>query len=211
MKKLISYVLVVLLTGSVLAARAEEAPDVLVKRVTQEVLSTLREDARIKAGDNQRAGELINDRVLRHFNFRRMTALAVGRDWRQASEPQKAKLADEFRVLLVRTYANAVISYRNETVEFRPFRMKPDDAEVLVRTLVNRVGQQPIELDYWLSRADGEWKVYDVVVAGVSLVTNYRDSFGREVRASGIDGLIQSLVAKNRELQDGTAPAGSKS
>ena len=211
MKKLISYVLVVLLTGSVLAARAEEAPDALVKRVTQEVLSTLREDARIKAGDNQRAGELINDKVLRHFNFRRMTALAVGRDWRQASEPQKAKLADEFRVLLVRTYANAVISYRNETVEYRPFRMKADDAEVLVRTLVNRVGQQPIELDYWLSRADGEWKVYDVVVAGVSLVTNYRDSFGREVRASGIDGLIQSLVAKNRELQDGAAPAGSKS
>lgn len=211
MKKLISYVLVVLLTGSVLAVRAEEAPDALVKRVTQEVLTTLREDPRIKAGDNQRAGELINDKVLRHFNFRRMTALAVGRDWRQASDPQKAKLADEFRVLLVRTYANAVISYRNETVEFRPFRMKPDDAEVLVRTLVNRVGQQPIELDYWLSRADGEWKVYDVVVAGVSLVTNYRDSFGREVRASGIDGLIQSLVAKNRELQDGTAPAGSKS
>lgn len=211
MKKLISYVLVVLLTGSVLAARAEEAPDALVKRVTQEVLTTLREDPRIKAGDNQRAGELINDKVLRHFNFRRMTALAVGRDWRQASDPQKAKLADEFRVLLVRTYANAVISYRNETVEYRPFRMKPDDAEVLVRTLVNRVGQQPIELDYWLSRADGEWKVYDVVVAGVSLVTNYRDSFGREVRASGIDGLIQSLVAKNRELQDGATPAGSKS
>lgn len=187
------------------AFAAEEAPDALVKRVTDEVLQTLRDDPRIKAGDNQRAGEVINDKVLLHFNFRRMTALAVGRDWRQASDAQKGRLADEFRSLLVRTYANAVVSYRDQRIEYRPFRIKADDTDVLVRTLIHQAAGQPIELDYWLSKADGGWKVYDVLVAGVSLVVNYRDSFGREIRQSGIDGLIQSLVAKNRELQQGAA------
>lgn len=191
------------------AFAADEAPDALVKRVTDEVLQTLRNDPRIKAGDNQRAGEVINDKVLLHFNFRRMTALAVGKDWRQANDGQKGRLADEFRSLLVRTYANAVVSYRDQRIEYRPFRMKADDTDVLVRTLIHQASGQPIELDYWLSKSDGVWKVYDVLVAGVSLVVNYRDSFGREIRQSGIDGLIESLVAKNRDLQQ--SAAGGKS
>ena len=185
------------------AFAAEEAPDALVQRVTEEVLQTLRDDPQIKAGDSQRAGEVINDKVLMHFNFRRMTALAVGRDWRQASDVQKTRLADEFRSLLVRTYANAVVSYRDQRIEYRPFRMKAGDTDVLVRTLIHQAAGQPIELDYWLSRSDNTWKVYDVLVAGVSLVVNYRDTFGREIRQTGIDGLIDSLVARNRELQAG--------
>lgn len=185
------------------AFATEEAPDALVRRVTDEVLQTLRDDPRIKAGDNDRAGEVINDQILLHFNFRRMTALAVGRDWRQASDAQKARLSDEFRSLLVRTYANAVVSYRDQRIEYRPFRMKAGDTDVLVRTLIHQAAGQPIELDYWLSKSDNGWKVYDVLVAGVSLVVNYRDSFGREIRQTGIDGLIESLVVRNRELQAG--------
>lgn len=184
-------------------AAVEESPDALVQRVTEEVLRTLREDPKIKAGDTERAGEVINNTVLQHFNFRRMTALAVGRDWRQASEAQKASLADEFRALLVRTYANAVVAYRDQRIEYRPFRMKDGDTDVLVRTLIHQSAGQPIELDYWLNKGDQGWKVYDVLVAGVSLVVNYRDSFGREIRQTGIDGLIKSLVAKNKELQAG--------
>jgi phospholipid transport system substrate-binding protein len=199
-----------LLALGVLPAVAEETPDALVQRVTDEVLRTLREDPRIRSGDTERAGEVINEKIVRHFNFRRMTALAVGRDWRQASDAQKGRLADEFRTLLVRTYANAVVAYRDQRIEYRPFRMKAGDSDVLVRTLIHQAaGGQPIELDYWLSKGDGEWKVYDVVVAGVSLVTNYRDSFGREIRQSGIDGLIESLVARNRELQQ-KDPSGKR-
>ena len=198
-----SFLLILALAVGAPAFAAAEAPDALVRRVTEEVLQTLRDDPQIKAGDSQRAGEVINDKVLLHFNFRRMTALAVGRDWRQASDAQKARLADEFRSLLVRTYANAVVSYRDQRIEYRPFRMKADDNDVLVRTQIHQAAGQPIELDYWLSKADNTWKVYDVLVAGVSLVVNYRDSFGREIRQTGIDGLIESLVARNRELQAG--------
>ena len=188
-----------LLCGSALSN--QEAPDALVKRVTDEVLSIVRADKDIQNGHTAKAIALVEAKVLPHFNFDRMTALAVGKDWRQASPEQKKKLADEFRTLLVRTYSNALTAYKNQTVVYKPPRMKAGDTDVLVRTEIRQPGQQAVQLDYGLEAQNGEWKVYDVVVAGISLVTNYRESFAQEVRAGGIDGLIASIAAKNRQIE----------
>jgi phospholipid transport system substrate-binding protein len=182
------------------ASAQETAPDVLVKNVTNEVLEIIRKDKDIRSGSTKRAVELVEQKVLPHFNFAHMTALAVGRDWRQATPEQQKALIDEFRTLLVRTYSNSLTAYKDQTVDFRPFKMNPGDADVVVRTQVNQPGGKPITIDYSLERTPQGWKVYDVVVGGVSLVTNYRDSFAQEVRANGIDGLIKALQTKNRSL-----------
>jgi phospholipid transport system substrate-binding protein len=134
-----------------------------------------------------------------------MTALAVGRDWSKASAAQKEKLSSQFRDLLVRTYANAVSSYRDQKVRYKPFKMNADDTDVLVRTEIQQPGNRPIQLDYSLEKTDKGWKVYDVVVAGVSLVTNYRSTFSQEIRDGGIDGLIKTLTEKNKALEKGKA------
>jgi phospholipid transport system substrate-binding protein len=184
---------------------AQTAPDALVQGVTNDVLKTVRQDKDIQGGNTQKTIALVETRVLPHFNFPRMTALAVGRDWNKATEAQKQTLITEFRTLLVRTYSNALSSYRDQSVRYRPFTMAPQDTDVKVRTEVLQPGSRPVQLDYSLSLVDGgagkEWKVYDVIVGDVSLVTNYRDTFAQEVRKGGIDGLIQSLVEKNRALE----------
>ena len=178
------------------------APDALVKSVTDEVLDIIRKDKDIKAGSTRRAIELVEQKVLPHFNFTRMTALAVGKDWRQATPEQQKVLTEEFRDLLVRTYSNALTSYKNESVDYRPFKMQPGETDVTVRTQIHQAGaRQPITLDYSLEKNGSAWKVYDVVVAGVSLVTNYRSSFATEIRNGGIDGLIKTLKAKNASLE----------
>jgi phospholipid transport system substrate-binding protein len=180
----------------------ETAPDALVKNVTNEVLDIIRKDKDIKAGSTKRAIELVEQKVLPHFNFSRMTALAVGKDWRQADAAQQKALTEAFKELLVRTYSNALIAYKNETVDFKPFKLQPGETDVTVRTAINQHGgKQPITLDYSLEKQASGWKVYDVVVAGVSLVTNYRSSFATEVRNGGIDGLIKTLQAKNKSLE----------
>lgn len=188
-----------------LQAAAQQAPDVLVKEVTNEVLTIVRQDKDIQSGSTKRAVELVEQKVLPHFNFGRMTALAVGRDWRQAKPEQQKELTDEFRTLLVRTYSNALTQYKNQTIVFKPLRMQPSDSDVTVRTEVKQPGAQPIGIDYALEKGNDAWKVYDVVVGGVSLVTNYRESFAAEVRNGGIDGLIKSLKAKNASGETGTA------
>jgi phospholipid transport system substrate-binding protein len=177
-------------------------PDELVKSVTEEVLDIIRKDKDIKAGSTRRAIELVEQKVLPHFDFTRMTALALGKDWRQATPEQQKILTEEFRELLVRTYSNALTAYKNETVEYRPFKMQPGETDVVVRTQIHQPGaRQPIALDYSLEKNGDSWKVYDVVVAGVSLVTNYRASFATEVRNGGIEGLIKTLRAKNNSLE----------
>ena len=187
------------------AQAQETAPDALVKNVTTEVLEIIRTDKDIKAGNTQRVIDLVEKKVLPHFNFTRMTALAVGKDWRQASHAQQKILTDEFRDLLVRTYSNALTAYKNETVEYRPFKMQTGETDVTVRTQIHQPGaRQPIALDYSLEKNGNGWKVYDVVVAGVSLVTNYRSSFATEIRNGGIDGLIKTLKAKNSSLEAST-------
>jgi len=191
-----------LLPSGVQAQAKETSPDALVKSVTEEVLDVIRKDKDIKAGSTRRAIELVEQKVLPHFNFSRMTALAVGKDWRQASPAQQKELTEAFKELLVRTYSNALIAYKNETVDYKPFRMQPGETDVTVRTQIHQPGaRQPITLDYSLEKNGNAWKVYDVVVAGVSLVTNYRSSFATEVRNGGIDGLIKTLRTKNSSLE----------
>ena len=180
----------------------EMTPDDLVKSVTDEVLDIIRKDKDIKPGSTKRAIDLVEQKVLPHFNFTRMTALAVGKDWRQATPEQQKALTKEFRDLLVRTYSNALTAYKNETVDYRPFKMKPGETDVTVRTQIHQPGaRQPIKLDYSLEKNGNGWKVYDVVVADVSLVMNYRSSFATEIRNGGIDGLVKTLQAKNRSLE----------
>ena len=181
----------------------EETPDALVKKVTDDVLTIVRQDKDIQSGNTKKAIELVEAKVLPNFNFQRMTALAVGRDWNKASAEQKKQLADEFKTLLVRTYSNALTSYKDQTVRYKPTKMQGGDTDVLVRTEIVQSGNKPIQLDYSLEKQNDGWKVYDVVVAGVSLVTNYRETFAQEVRANGIDGLLQMLASKNKQLEAG--------
>ena len=188
--------------GLLVAATAmaqDVGPDVLVKTVTNEVLEIVRKDKDIQSGNTKKAIDLVEIKVLPHFNFTRMTQLAVARDWRQASAAQQKILTDEFHVLLVRTYAKALTEYKNQTVVFKPFVLKAGETDVRVRTEIKQAGAgKNVELDYWLEKSPAGWKVYDIEVGGISLITNYRESFASEVRNSGIDGLIKSLQAKNK-------------
>lgn len=180
------------------ALAQETAPDALIKNVTNEVLDIVRKDKDIQSGNTRKAIELVEAKVLPHFNFTRMTQLAVARDWRQANPTQQKTLTDEFRTLLVRTYSKALTEYKNQTIEFKPFSAKPGEADVRVRTDIRQPGGKNIELDYYLEKGAGGWKVYDIEVGGISLVTNYRESFAAEVRNAGIDGLIRTLQTKNK-------------
>ncbi|MBS1143644.1 MAG: transporter substrate-binding protein [Proteobacteria bacterium] len=198
MKKLFAILFACFVAG---AAFAQEAPDVLVQRVTDDVLEIIRKDKDIQNGDTHKVIELVDKKVLPHFNFPHMTALALGKDWRKASPQQQQQLTAEFKTLLVRTYANALTGYKNQKVVYKPSKMAPTDTDVLVRTEVLQPGSKPVQLDYSLEKQDSGWKVYDVVVAGISLVTNYRDQFSQEVRNGGIDGLIATIAAKNKSTE----------
>lgn len=174
------------------------APDLLVKNVTTEVLDIVRNDKDIRNGNSQKTLDLVETKVLPHFDFVRMTRLALGREGRQAAPEQVNRLAEEFRTLLVRTYSKALTEYRDQKIMFRPFSMKPEETDVRVKTEIRQTGGKPIAMDYYLEKTPAGWKVYDMEVGGVSLVTNYRSSFAQEIRAAGIDGLIRSLQEKNR-------------
>jgi len=177
---------------------ADLPPDQLIRNVTNEVLEIVRTDKDIQSGNSKRVIDLVEAKVLTHFNFTRMTQLAMARDWRIASPAQQKTLTDEFRTLLVRTYSKALTEYKNQAIEFKPFSIKGEDTDARVRTQIIQSGAKPIALDYFLEKQPQGWKVYDIEVGGISLVTNYRESFASEVRKSGIDGLIASLHAKNR-------------
>lgn len=202
MKWLISFFMGVMLSVSPSFAQ-EESPDSLIKKVTEEVLSIVRQDKDIQSGNTRKAIELVEAKVLPHFNFTRMTALAMGKDWNKASPEQKKRLSEEFKTLLVRTYSNALTGYKDQTVRYKPTKMPGGDADVVVKTEILQPGGKPIQLDYSVEKQPEGWKVYDVIVAGVSLVTNYRDTFNQEVRANGVDGLIQLLSTKNKQLEAG--------
>ncbi len=186
------------LLGSAVAL--ERSPDALVQQVTDDVLTIVRQDKDIQSGDTSKALRLVETKVLPYFDFQRMTALAVGRNWSKATPEQKQRLSEEFKNLLVRTYSNALTSYKDQTISYRPSNFEAADTEVVVKTEVKQPGGKPIPLNYALEKQGGEWKVYDVIVSGVSLVTNYRGSFSREVHSSGIDGLIQMLGDRNKQL-----------
>jgi phospholipid transport system substrate-binding protein len=178
-------------------ALAQEAPDALVKRVSQEALAIIKSDPKVQAGDQARIRELIETKLAPYFDIDRMTALAAGRAYRSATPEQKKALAEQFKTLLIRTYSTALNQYRDQTLDYKPLRADPNATDVIVRTEVIRPGQTPVEIDYSMTKTPSGWKAYDVIVGGVSLVTNYRDEFNQQVQQGGIDGLIRSLEAKN--------------
>jgi phospholipid transport system substrate-binding protein len=186
-------------------ALAQEPPDVLVKNVTLEVVDLIAKDKEIRAGDRSKLVSLIDAKVLPHFSFASMTALAMGQGWNKASPEQKKRLTEEFRTLLVRTYASALAAYSEQKFDFRPLRAKPTDTDVTVQVRVLQPGAQPVPIDYSMEKTASGWKVYDVMVGGVSLVANYRTEFNNLVREAGIDGLIKNLAAKNRAMEAGPA------
>jgi phospholipid transport system substrate-binding protein len=179
-------------------AVAQEAPDALVKRAAQEVLQIIKSDPLVQAGNETRIREVVESKLLPNFDFQRMTALAMGRNWRTANPDQQKRLVDEFRTLLVRTYSGALNQYRNETIDYKPLKMAAADTDVTVRTVVLKPGGSPVPIDYSMERLPEGWKAYDVIVAGVSLVTNYRDEFNEQIKSGGVDGLIKTLADRNK-------------
>lgn len=198
MKLIGKWLLAVSFLACGVAQAAEVAPDVMVKETAQDVLAIIKKDKDIQNGNQKKINDLVEAKVLPHFDFKRMTQLAVGKDWRQATPVQQEALVNEFRTLLVRTYSSSLSAYKNQVIDYKPLRMQPGETDVTVKTVVNQPGGQPIPIDYSLQKTADGWKVYDVVVDNISLVTNYRGSFSSEIRKSGIDGLIKTLVDKNR-------------
>ena len=198
---------VALVAGTVLALglpmvsmAADETPDALIKRLSVDVLNTVRGDKAIQAGDINKVIALVDKTVMPNVNFRRMTAAAVGPGWRQATPEQQKRLQEEFKILLVRTYAGALAQVNDQTVQMKPLRAGAEDKDVLVRTEIVGKGD-PIQLEYRLEKTPGEgagWKIYNLNVLGVWLVETYRSQFAQEINAKGIDGLIETLVARNK-------------
>lgn len=183
------------------AVNAQTAPDVLVRTLANDVLDTIRADKSLQGGDMAKLNQLVDQKILPYVNFEKMTQLAVGRGWRQASPEQRQVLTREFRTLLVRTYSGAVSNVSDHKVQLRPFRMSAADTDVVVRTNAVASKGDPIQLDYRLEKTDAGWKIYDVNVLGVWLVENYRNTFATEVNQGGIDGLIKSLVERNKSSE----------
>lgn len=194
----------VLLFAPAAPASANPAPDELVQQISNAVLDIVRTDPGLKSGDTSSAIARVEQVVLPHFNFRRMASLAVGPDWRSATPEQQQQISDGFYSLLVRTYSNALTNYKDQTIRFRPFRMEAGARTVRVQSEIVQPGAQPIPVDYVLGAGEDGWKVFDIVVSGGSLVTTYRDSFAREIRSGGMDGLIRWLNSGAAE----TAGAG---
>jgi phospholipid transport system substrate-binding protein len=178
-------------------ARADTAPDELIRQVSNEVIDTVKSDKAIQAGDVSRIVALVDTKVMPHVNFQRMTASAVGRNWRSATPEQQKRLQEEFKILLVRSYSGALTQVKDQTVQLKPLRANPGDTEVVVRTEVRGKGE-PIQLDYRMEKAGDSWKIYDVNVLGVWLVEQYRTSFNQEISSGGIDGLIAKLSERNK-------------
>lgn len=179
---------------------AQEAPDALIKRVSEEVLTIAKTDKQIQAGNQDRVMEVVRAKVLPHVNFQRMTQLTAGRYWREATPEQQSALTNEFKTLLIYTYAGAVAQIRNQTLEFKPMRAAPDDTEVEVRTAVIQARGEPIQLNYRLEKTPNGWKIVDVNILGAWLVQTYRNSFAAEIQKGGIDGLIKTLAERNKQL-----------
>ena len=185
-------------------------PEELVKKVTSEVMEAIKSDKQLAAGDRQKAMKLAEEKILPHIDFEEATRLAVGRGWSQASAEQKKRLVTEFRNMLVRTYSNAISAYEGQTMKVMPVRMKAGDTEATVHNQFIRPGAKPVLIDYSMRKAEQGWKIYDIVVEGVSLVLTYRSEFDAVVKQEGVDGLIKRLAAKNTPAAVG-GTAGGKS
>jgi len=200
MKQAIQWLFAALLALFALAARAEVVPpDVLAKNTTNEVLRIVKQDKDLKNGNTRKILALVEDKVLPNFDFRQMTQLAVGKNWGKATPEQQKELVEQFKTMLVRTYSASLTSVVDYKIEFPPLKMAPGDTEVTVNTVVSKPGAPPIPIDYRMEKQDAGWKVFDVLVDSVSLVTVYRNSFNSEVRRGGIEGLVAALGRRNQQ------------
>ena len=192
------FLLAVLAALLPLTAQAQEAPDALVKRIADEVLTIIKSDKDLQAGNSQKVVQLAEAKVLPHFDFMRMTRLAVGKSWQQATPEQRDALIKEFRTMLVRTYSSSLSQYRNQKFEVKPLQVAPNEEDVLVHSAVIQDGGPQIPIDYRMEKKDGAWMVYDVVIDGASLVTTYRGTFNDQIQRGGVDGLVKMLQDRNR-------------
>jgi phospholipid transport system substrate-binding protein len=192
------------------ASFAMEGPDELVKRTADDVLAVVKTDKAIQAGDQEKIFALAEEKIVPNFDFDRVSRLVLGKNWTKATPEQKTAFQNEFRTLLIRTYATALSKYKNQTIEYKPFRMVADSNVATVKTQIVQSGGQPIQVDYSLEKHPEAWKVFDIVIEGVSLVTNYRGQFAQEIRQNGLDSLIKKLADKNKATQDKTAANQTK-
>ena len=199
-KQLFAVATVALAFNAHAAGPANEAPDALVKRISQDVIETAKADKAIQAGDTKKVMQLVETKILPYVDSDRMTSLAAGRFWREATPEQQKKLSEQFRTLLIYTYSGALSQIKNETVDFQPLRADPADTEVEVRSKVNMTRGEPITLNYRVAKGAAGWKIYDINVMGAWLVETYKGTFASEISKGGIDGLIKTLTAKNQSL-----------
>jgi phospholipid transport system substrate-binding protein len=202
-KKLLAAIITFGVLGFAGAAQAQEAADAFVKRISQEVLETAKSDKDIQSGNQQKILEVVQAKILPNVDFQRMTALAAGRHWRDATPEQQKRLTEEFRDLLVYTYAGAIAQIRDQQLEFKPMRNDPADTDVEVRSQVVQQRGEPIQLNYRLSKSGNSWKIYDLNVLGAWLVETYKGNFASEISKGGIDGLIKTLAERNKRLAAG--------
>jgi len=200
--------LLALVSGlNVPAALADDTPpDVLARTSSEEVIAILKKDKELRSGNQAKVYQLVEAKILPNFDFNRMTQLALGKHWPRATAKQKQALVTEFRNLLVRTYSSSLTEFTNQTIEFKPLTLKPNDTDVTVRSEIRQPGGQPIPIDYAMYKTDFGWKVYDVTIDSVSLVTNYRASFASTIRKSGIDGLIKALAEQSARVEAKPSP-----
>jgi len=191
-----------------LAHAADEAPDQLIKRLSQEILDTAKNDKDIQAGNQKKIYDMVEGKILPFIDFQRMTSLAAGKSWREATPEQQKQLTNEFRTLLIFTYSGAMSQIKDQRVEFKPFRAAADDTDVEVKTSVVQSRGEPIQLNYRLQKSATGWKIYDINVLGAWLVETYKGSFSAEISKSGIDGLIKTLSDKNKKLAAASAKGG---
>ena len=199
-KQLFAVATVALAFNAHAAGPANEAPDALVKRISQDVIETAKADKAIQAGDTKKVMQLVETKILPYVDSDRMTSLAAGRFWREATPEQQKKLSEQFRTLLIYTYSGALSQIKNETVDFQQLRADPADTEVEVRSKVNMTRGEPITLNYRVAKGAAGWKIYDINVMGAWLVETYKGTFASEISKGGIDGLIKTLTAKNQSL-----------
>ncbi len=213
MKMLRNFFINTLAVGALIfsghVAAQQEAPDALVKRISQEVLDIAKQDREIQSGNHQRVLALVEEKIIPHVDFERMTALAAGRFWREATPQQKKDLTNEFRSLLVYTYSGAISQVKDQKLQFKPMRASPDETEVEVRSQVVQPRGEPMQLNYRLAKTESGWKIYDVNVLGAWLVETYKGNFAAEISKGGIDGLIKALSDRNNKLA-ASAAKGSK-
>jgi phospholipid transport system substrate-binding protein len=199
MRRIVLLLLVLSSLTAQFALAQMQAPDALARSVTDEVLKAIRADKDLQAGNPKKIIELIEAKVAPHFEFTSMTRLAMGRNWSQASAEQRKALTDEFRTLLVRTYTTAFTQYKDQQIDYRPLKVAPDETDVVVKSVIRQPGaSEPVTVDYRMEKTERAWKVYDVKIAGVSMVETYRGTFNSEVQRGGVDGLLKTLRDRNR-------------